>query len=197
MLTFVRRPETAMPRALPRRLLLLGALAACSPRGRDLPPLPPLASTDYRLGPGDQIRLITFGEDALSEIFRVNDNGDIALPLLGTVKAEGLTTEQLGKRIADLLKSRNLLRAPSVSIEVTEYRPVFVLGEVTHAGQVFYQPGMTALAAIAVAGGYTYRAVEDYVGVTRVIDGASFKGRAAPTVPLAPGDIVNVFERYF
>lgn len=182
-----------------RRLLLLAplALAACASRGRDLPPLPPLASAAYKLGPGDQIRLITFGEDALSEIFRVNDTGSVALPLLGPIKAEGLTTEQLAARIAGELKSRQLLRNPSVSIEVTEYRPVFVLGEVSRPGQVTYQPGMSALAAIAVAGGYTYRAVEEYLGVTRTIDGQPFQGRAKAVTPLAPGDIVTVYERYF
>ena len=122
---------------------------------------------------------------------------NVALPLLGSVRAQGLTTEELGRRVADLLKSRNLLRSPSVSVEITEYRAVFVLGEVARPGQVIYQPGMSALAAIAVSGGYTYRAVEDFLGITRVIDGAPFKGRAEPTTPLAPGDIVTVFERYF
>lgn len=179
-----------------RALPLLAALAACAP-GRDLPNLPPLASVEYRLGPGDQLRMITFGEDALSEIFRVNDAGNIALPLLGTVKAQGQTTDELGARIAGLLKSRNLMRAPSVSVEVTEYRPVFVLGEVTRPGQVLYQPGMSVLSAIAIAGGFTYRAVDDTVAVTRVIDGTPVKGRAPTTTPLAPGDIVTVFERYF
>ena len=184
-----------------RRLLLLGVpaliAAGCTTRGRDLPPLPPLATAAYRLGPGDQVRIITFGEDALSEIFRVNDTGSLALPLLGSVKAEGLTTDQLGGRVAELLKSRNFMRNPSVSIEVTEYRAVFVLGEVSKPGQVIYQPGMSVLSAIAVAGGYTYRAVEDQVGVTRLIDGQPFQGRASPTTPLSPGDIVTVFERYF
>lgn len=184
---------------LPRRLLLVGAaaLAGCGARGGNLPPLPPLPNAAYRLGPSDQVRLITFGEDALSEIFRVNDAGAIALPLLGSVKAAGMTTDELGVTVAGLLKSRNFMRNPSVSVEITEYRPVFVLGEVTHPGQVTFQPGMTVLSAIAVAGGFTYRAVEDYAGVTRIIDGNSFQGRAPTTAPLAAGDIVTVFERYF
>ena len=181
-------------RTLP--LFAAAALAACA-KGRDLPPLPDLASTAYRLGPNDQIRIITFGEDALSEIFRVNDGGNVALPLLGSVRAQGLTTDELGSHIAGLLKSRNLLRSPSVSIEVTEYRPVFVLGEVTRPGQFIYQPAMTVLSAIAIAGGFTYRAVEDYVAVTRVIDGKSVQGKAGPATVMVPGDIVTVFERYF
>jgi polysaccharide export outer membrane protein len=183
-----------------RRIFFLATaamvLATCT-RGRNLPPLPDMASTAYRLGPNDQIRIITFGEDALSEVFRVNDAGDVALPLLGQVKALGRTPEELGAVIAELLKSRNLMRNPSVSIEITEYRPVFVLGEVMHPGQIIYQPGMTVLSAIAIAGGYTYRAVEDYAAVTRVIDGKPFQGKVTGATNLFPGDIVTVFERYF
>ena len=177
-------------------LLMLAGLGACT-AGRNLPPLPPLASSSYKLGPGDQIRLITFGEDALSEIFRVNDTGNIALPLLGAVQTQGLTTDELGSRIAGLLKSRNLMRNPSVSVEVTEYRPAYVLGEVNKPGQFFYQPGMSVLSAIAVAGGFTYRAVDDVMAVTRVIDGKPVQGNASPTTPIAPGDIITVYERYF
>lgn len=177
-------------------LLLLAGLAACG-SGRDVPPLPPLESSAYKLGPGDQIRIITFGEDALSEIFRVNDGGNIALPLLGAVQARGLTTDELGTRIAGLLKSRNLMRNPSVSVEVTEYRPAYVLGEVNKPGQFFYQPGMTVLSAVAVAGGFTYRAVDSVVAINRVIDGKPVRGNAGPTTPIAPGDIITVYERYF
>jgi len=177
-------------------LLMLAWLAACAP-GRNLAPLPPLSSSAYKLGPGDQIRLITFGEDALSEIFRVNDGGNIALPLLGAVQAQGLTTDELGSRVAGLLKTRNLMRNPSVSVEVTEYRPAYVLGEVNKPGQFFYQPGMSVLSAIAIAGGFTYRAVDDVMAVTRVIDGKPVQGNAGPTTPIAPGDIITVYERYF
>ena len=177
-------------------LLVVASLVACAP-GRNLQPLPPLASTAYRLGPGDQVRVITFGEDALSEIFRVNDAGNLALPLLGTVQARDLTTDELGTRLAELLKTRNLMRNPSVSVEVTEYRPAYVLGEVNKPGQFFYQPGMRVLSAIAIAGGFTYRAVDDVMAVTRVIDGRPVQGNATPTTPIAPGDIITVYERYF
>ncbi len=92
-------------------LSLLAALAAgsCSP-GRGMPPIPDAPRHTYLLGPNDQIRIITFGEDALSEVFRVSDNDTIALPLLGIVKAAGLTTEQLSAQIAELLKQKALLR---------------------------------------------------------------------------------------
>jgi len=193
-------PARPGPIALPRRAFLAlaaaTALAACAP-GRDLAKLPDAPGTVYRLGPNDQIRIITFGEDALSEIFRVNDNGNIALPLVGLVHAAGLTTEELSTIVADALRSKNLLRNPSVSIEVTEYRPVFVLGEVNHPGQFTYQPGMTVLSTIAIAGGYTYRAVEDYASILRRVDGQPVRGKVTPETTVIPGDIVTVYERYF
>ena len=89
------------------------------------------------------------------------------------------------------------MRNPSVSIEITEYRPVFVLGEVTHPGQITYQPGMTVLSSIAIAGGYTYRAVEDYASVVRTVDGDSVEGKASRQAPVQPGDVITVFERKF
>src|SRR5689334_12205130 len=79
-------------------VLVCLALAGCSP-GRGLPDLPAAETMRYRLGAGDVVRLITFGEDSLTGEFRVSDGGTIALPLLGVVKAAGLSPEQLGKQV--------------------------------------------------------------------------------------------------
>ena len=148
------------------QLLPILVLAACSP-GSDLPMLPPVSSTDYRLGAGDAVRIITFGEDSLTGEFRVNDSGSIALPLLGPIRSAGQTPAELEKSVMSALKRANLLRNPSVSVEVVTYRPIFVLGEVNRPGQYPYQPGMTVVTAAAVAGGFTYRAVEGYASVVR------------------------------
>src|SRR5690349_13081483 len=107
-------------------LCLAGALTACNPAG-DLQPLPELQKTSYTLGVGDKVRVITFGNEALTGEFRVNDSGKVAMPLLGTVPAAGKTPEELQRTIAGELESRNLLHKPNVSVEITEYRPVFVL----------------------------------------------------------------------
>ncbi|HEY5300133.1 MAG TPA: SLBB domain-containing protein [Acetobacteraceae bacterium] len=80
---------------------------------------------------------------------------------------------------------------------MTAYRPIFVLGEVNKPGQFAYQPGMTVLAAVALAGGFTYRAIDDYAGVVRTYDAGAAEGRAAPQTALEPGDVVTVFERRF
>ena len=180
---------------LPSLLVSLG-LAACAP-GRNLPPLPPAANADYRLGAGDTIRVITFGEDPLTGEFRVNEQGQLALPLAGAVDAAGKTPRELETAIANALKKGDMLRHPSVSVEVATYRPIYVLGEVNKPGQYPYQPGMTVVTAAAVAGGFTYRAVEDYASVVRTVGGDSIEGKASRQAFIQPGDVITVFERKF
>jgi polysaccharide export outer membrane protein len=181
-----------------RFLCLLACLlaTACAP-GRDLPDLPPVASGDYQLGPGDAVRLITFGEETLTGEFRVSDSGTIALPLIGGVRAAGLSPDALAARVTNALVRGNLLRAPSVSAEVIAYRPIFILGEVSKPGQYPYQPGMTVVSAAAVAGGFTYRAVQDYASVVRTQDGSSIEGKAARQSYVQPGDVITIYERKF
>ena len=190
-----RRPSKLKAGALSACAALL-LLAGCAP-GRNLPYLPPYQAQGYGLGAGDQIRIITFGEDELTGEFRVDDQGDIAVPLLGNVRASGLTPTQLGARISTELKNKNLLRNPSVAVEVLAYRPVFVLGEVAKPGQYPFQPGMTVLTTVAIAGGYTYRAFDDYVEMVRTTGKTPVTGKALPSALVAPGDVINVFERHF
>ena len=176
--------------------LALLLLVGCS-RIKELPPLPEGGDAAYRLGVGDQVRMLTFGEDSLSEIFRVNDAGNLALPLLGPTRAQGMTTDELSRTIAAELARRGLIRDASVAVEVVEYRPVFVLGEVNRPGQYPFQPGMTVLSVAAIAGGFTYRAVLDQAAVVRLVDGRPVEGRAGPLTVLRPGDVVTVYERLF
>ncbi len=177
-------------------LPLLAVLSACAP-GRDLSPLPPADSADYRLGPGDAVRIITFGEESLTGEFRVSDSGTIALPLVGPVRAGGSTPAELEARVAAAMKRANLLRNPSVAVEVILYRPIYVLGEVNKPGQYPYQPGMTVVTAAAVAGGFTYRAVDAYASVVRSSGGEAVEGKASRHASVQPGDVITVFERRF
>lgn len=173
------------------------AVAACSSPGADLPPLPEGTATEYRLDTGDQVRMTVFGDPRLSGEFRVNDAGNIAVPLAGSVKAVGLTSSELERSVSETLRRNNLVRQPEVAVEITSYRPVFILGEVRSPGQLAYQPGMTVLTLVARAGGFTYRAQEDYVGITRIEDGVAREGKATRQTIIEPGDVVQVFERRF
>lgn len=172
------------------------AVAACDP-GADLPPLQPYRAGLYRLGPGDQVRVIVFGAEQLSGQFRVDDQGNVALPLLGNVVAKGRSPDELASDLGTALERGKYVRKPSVSVEVIAYRPIYVLGEVNKPGQYPYQPGMTMLTGVAVAGGFTYRALEDRAADVRTVDGHAQEGRIAPSTLLAPGDVVKIFERHF
>ena len=184
---------------LTRRGLLVGALsgvAACSPGGS----IPLIASYEpqaYLLGPGDQLRILTFGEEQLTGEFRVDDQGRIAFPLIGSVPAAGKSPKDLETDIGAALTNGDYLKTPHVTVEVIAYRPIFVLGEVTKPGQYPYQPGMTFLTAVAVSGGFTYRAVRDYGTVVRTVRGIATTGKIVERSFLAPGDVIQVLERYF
>jgi polysaccharide export outer membrane protein len=175
---------------------LAGFLAGCAP-GANLAALPDYTPGAYKLGGGDQLRIITFGNDQLTGQFRVDDQGTIAMPLIGNVQASGLTPSELAGQLSDTLKQQKFLKDPSVSVEVLAYRPIFVLGEVSKPGQYAYQPGMTVLTAVAVAGGYTYRAFQDYASDIRTSNGHAEEGRVKPQSFLAPGDVIKIYERHF
>jgi len=172
------------------------ALASCSP-GRGLAPLPDSRAATYTLGVGDVVRVITVGGDDLTGDFRVNDSGDMAMPLLGTVHAAGLTTKQLEQAIAKGLQDKKLFRDPSVAVEVVSYRPIFILGEVAKPGQYPYQPGMTLLTAVSIGGGFTYRAVTDYASVVRSDGDHAVEGRIGRQSFIEPGDVITIYERVF
>lgn len=175
--------------------LLLG-LAACAP-GANLPPLPEDSKAEFRIGPGDQVRIITVGEDVLTGDFRVSDSGNVAVPLVGSVQANGLTPAELGNRISGDLKRKNLFKNPSVSVEVLAYRPIFILGEVNKPGQYPYQPDMTVLTAVAVGGGFTYRAIESYASIVRREGAKAIEGKVVRQTLVQPGDTITVFQRRF
>ena len=175
---------------------LLSLCTACT-AGGDLPWLPNPNVRAYRLGTGDTVRVITFGEQQLGGDFRVSPSGDIALPLLGPVRASGLTSHQLQREIAADLKRKHLFTHPSVSVEVLAYRPFFILGEVNKPGEYPYQPGMTMLTAVAIAGGFTYRAVKDYASVVRTTDHVATEGRVRRQSFVEPGDVITIYERRF
>ncbi len=181
-----------------RRIALLAVLgaAACTP-GSNLPAIDDAAAEPYRFGSGDQIRVTTFGQPDLTGEFRVSDAGSIAFPLLGPIPVAGLTSDQVGRRISEDLRRRRLLNDANVVVEVVNYRPVFVLGEVNKPGEYPYRPGMTMLTAVAVAGGFTYRAMTGYGSVVRLRSDGAVEGKVSRSSRMEPGDTLTIFERRF
>jgi polysaccharide export outer membrane protein len=154
-----------------------------------------LNEAEYRLGAGDQIRIIVFGSEDLSGEFEVGSGGDIAYPLIGQVQAGGKTLREVEAEITRRLQP-DYLKDPRVNVEVLNYRPFFILGEVRNPGSYPYQSGMRVVNAIALAGGYTYRASEGDVLITRASDPGR-KLSAAPDTTVLPGDTIEVPERFF
>ena len=150
----------------------------------------------YALNSGDKMRVLVFGQDNLSNIYAVDGSGRISMPLIGTVPVAGKTTAQLEGDITRRLKD-GFIRDPHVSIEVEQYRPFFVLGEVTTSGQFPFVNGMTAQTAVAIAGGFSPRAQRDGVELTRQVAGQPITGFVPLTYPVRPGDTVTVKERWF
>lgn len=173
-------------------------VAACANPGAGLPPLPEQTSNAYLLGTGDQLRITVFNDPRLTGEFRVTDAGRVALPLVGAIPAAGRTTSQLERAIEGALRERRLFNEPSVAVEVNQYRPIFVLGMVERGGETPFQPGMNVLSAVAVVGGFNYRAVTDRVSITRRgPDGVAREYLGERSSQLQPGDVVTVFERRF
>jgi polysaccharide export outer membrane protein len=152
-------------------------------------------SLDYRLGSGDKLRVIVFGEPDLSGEFDVTGSGKVSLPLIGQVQAAAMTVGEFEDEVRSKLMD-GYLTNPKVSIEVLNYRPFYIIGEVDKPGEYPYTTGMNVLNAVAVAGGYTYRANEDQVYITRDNKGEAtyVTGR---NVRVLPGDIVRIPERFF
>ncbi len=181
-------------------LLLCFALAACaSPTDRltSLPASPASSEAGYKLGAGDKVRLLVGGFSNLSTDYRVNDVGTISLPMLGAIKVAGKTTTEVEQELAALMRREELAVNASVNVQIEEYRPFFIMGEVKRPGAYPYVPGMTVLTAITVAGGHTFRANTKAYGINRTENGAIIKGKGTDDTQILPGDTVIVHEAWF
>ena len=151
---------------------------------------------DYRLGSGDKIKVTVFGHEDLSGEFEVDGSGNVSLPLIRNVPAQGLTVSQLEQAVIDRLQP-DYLKDPSVSVEVLNYRPFYIYGEVNQPGSYPYVSGMTVLNAIAMAGGFTYRAKKSEVQIIRADDASKSPSEGGPDTQVLPGDVIEVPERFF
>jgi polysaccharide biosynthesis/export protein len=193
-----RTPKERIAPGMDRRSFLVLAaalLAGCNTTGRRRPEaFADALNEPYRLDSGDKLRVTVFEQTSLTNTYSVDQAGHVTMPLIGSVPARGATTQELAGRIAGAL-SRGYLRNPDVSVEVDTYRPFFIMGEVRNPGQYTYVNGLTAQTAIAIAGGYTARASEGVVEITRTINGEVITGTVPPTDPVRPGDVIRVRQR--
>lgn len=150
----------------------------------------------YKLGPGDKVRVTVFNEKDLSGDFDVNDQGEIALPLIGQVKVLGHSISEVESTITQRYANDYLVN-PKINVEVLNYRPFFILGEVKTPGSYPYVNGMTVVNAVALAGGYTPRADKAHTLIKRADNPAAGEKPAGEDAIVLPGDVIRVPERFF
>lgn len=182
-------------------ILLFALSIACISTGLSIrafaqAPQSAASAEGYVLGPNDRIRLKVYGEADITGEYEINSTGQVSIPLAGHIKAAGMTTRQLEKLIASAL-AKGLVRDPRVNVEIAQYRPYYILGEVKKSGEYPYRLGLTVMDAVASAGGFTYRANENKVYLRRA--GAAVEETYAldAPVPVYPGDNIRIPERYF
>ena len=155
------------------------------------------ATGEYHLGTGDKVRVVVFNEPALSGEFQIDDSGQVSIPLVGQLKAAGLSPRDLEQQVTRRLKGGGLVRDPRVSVEVSNYRPFYLIGEVAKPGEYPYRNGLTILAAAAIGGGFTYRASRSKVFIKRASESIEREYPMGPTTNILPGDVIRIPERSF
>jgi polysaccharide export outer membrane protein len=195
-------------RKLPVLLVLsLMTLVACAGRPKSRINLPPPVESTT-IGAGDVFVLTIVGEDKLPKEYRVAPDGSVDLPYIQRTQVAGLEPQE----IVDLVRKRfieaDILRNPSVSIDVKEYnsKRVVVLGQVQKPGSFPLTPGFTLIQAISQAGGFNPIANRDRVNLTRktgaqlrtiILSVDAITDGSLPDIPLQAGDTIFVTERVF
>jgi polysaccharide export outer membrane protein len=158
--------------------------------------MPVIADDAYRLGARDKLQIDVFNQPDLSGEYTLDGDGRFSMHLIGQVKAAGLTATELSELLISRLKPDYLVN-PRISVRVDSYRPYYIVGEVLSTGPFAYVDGITYLTAVAIAGGFTYRAKKDHVFVVRVDDAQRKEQKLDISEKVHPGDIIRVAERIF
>jgi protein involved in polysaccharide export with SLBB domain len=177
-------------------LATAGISAGFSTRTSAQAPPPATSAERYVLGPTDRIRLKVYGEPDITGEYEIDSGGQVSIPLAGHIRAAGTTTRQLERAIAAAL-AKGIVRDPRVNVEIAQYRPYYILGEVKKSGEYPYRLGLTVMDAVASAGGFTYRANENKVYLRRSGAGVEEIHPLNAPVPVFPGDNIRIPERYF
>jgi polysaccharide export outer membrane protein len=159
-------------------------------------PGPAPSPSSYVLEAGDKIKLTVYDEDELSGQYTVSPSGMISIPLAGDVPVGGASLAAAQETVRHALQPKYLKDA-RVSIELLTLRPFFILGEVEKPGQYTYATGLTALDAVATAGGFTYRANTHKVMIKHASEDEEKAYRLTASIPIMAGDTIRILERHF
>jgi protein involved in polysaccharide export with SLBB domain len=155
------------------------------------------AAVASRLQPGEKLKITVYGEESLTGEYDVNPAGYVTMPLIGSIKAGGRSQAELGKDIASKYSRGGFLQDPHVTVAVVQFKPFYVMGEVATSGEFPFRSGLNVHTAVAMAGGFTYRASRTYVLIRHTGEEVWKEYPLAEPVPIAPGDLIRVPERYF
>lgn len=150
----------------------------------------------HQLEPGDQLQITIFGHPDLSGKFEVDSMGTLSLPLILKTQAEGLTLKELEDAIIAKLQP-DYIKDPKITIEILNYHPFYIIGEVNRPGSYPYVNGLTVKRAIALAGGHTYRAKKNKALLSRANDPENKDVSADYDTTILPGDTIEIPERFW
>jgi len=155
-------------------------------------------STRYQLGSGDKLRISFFGKhySDLSGDYEIDGAGIVPLPLVGNIRLGGKTISEAENAIKDAYKP-DYVKDPRVSVQVLNYRPFYIWGQVNAPGSYPYVNGITVLEAVVIAGGFTKRAKQGKMKIIRGNDPSRKEHDATPETVVLPGDVIEVPQRYF
>ena len=151
---------------------------------------------EYRLEAGDEVKVFVLNEPDLSDDYIIDGSGTISLPLIGEVLVRGKTLRELDTQITARLAD-GFLRSPDVSVELLNYPPYYILGEVNKPGQYDYAEDLTVLKAVATAQGFTHRANQKVIVIRGADDAEEVRVALQADTRVLPGDTIRILERFF
>jgi protein involved in polysaccharide export with SLBB domain len=155
------------------------------------------AGVATHLQPGNKLKVTVYGEEALTGEYDINPNGYVTMPLIGAIRAVGRTQLEFGRDIASRYRSGGFLQDPNVTVAVVQFQPFYVLGEAASPGEYPFRSGLNVHTAVAMAGGFTYRASRTTVLIRHTGEQVWKEYPLTEPIPIAPGDLIRVPERYF
>jgi protein involved in polysaccharide export with SLBB domain len=155
------------------------------------------AGVATHLQSGDRVKITVYGEEALTGEYDINPSGNVSMPLIGAIKAAGRTQAEFGRDVASRYRRGGFLQDPNVTVAVVQFKPFYVLGEANSPGEYPYRSGLNVHTAVAMAGGFTYRASRSFVLIRHTGEQVWKEYPLTEPVVIAPGDLIRVPERYF
>ncbi|GHD40367.1 polysaccharide export protein [Thalassobaculum fulvum] len=169
-------------------------LTACGSTPAPEEPTPPLAA--YVIGAGDRVKVTVLEIKDMTVEADVADDGTIELPLVGSVRIAGRTAPEVRTALSERL-ARDFIKDPKVNVEVSKYRPFYVLGQVNRPGSYPFEPEIDIRRAVAIAGGFNRRADTSSAYLVRELGDRDDRRRVDLRTRVFPGDVIEVDRRLF